>query len=48
MNVETGEIRGVEEIPKEKLGEWSEPFYVGKVVVRVKKLRGEIVLRKHR
>jgi len=56
MHKDTGEIREMEKVPKEKLGEWSYPFRVGQnvkvfgidmKVVRVKKLRGEIVLRKH-
>ena len=54
MNQDTGEIREIEKIPEgvDKI-KWSEPFHVGEIVqlkgiqmkiVRIKKLRGEIVL----
>ena len=54
MRKNTGEIREVEKIPKEELGEWSEPFHEGEVVefkdvrmkiVKIKKMRKELTLR---
>jgi len=32
MHKDTGEIREMEKVPKEKLGEWSYPFRVGQNV----------------
>ncbi len=54
MKKDTGEIRRVEEIPKEELGKWSEPFSLDEIVefkgvkmkiVRIKKARKELTLR---
>ena len=55
MNEETGEIRKVEDIPKEELTDrtWSEPFHKGEIIIMkgikmkildIKQLRGQIVL----
>ena len=54
MHKDTGEIRETKEIPIVDRNQWSAPFHVGDVVklfgvkmkiMKVKKLRGELILR---
>lgn len=53
MDKRTGEIRHHEDIPKEELGHWSEPFKIGDEIdfkgvnmkiIKIKKLKKQIVL----
>jgi len=57
MNKETGEIKPMSSIRKNEIEKWYEPFYVGKQlnllgvsmeIVKIKKVRGELVLKHKR